>query len=89
MVAAPTPRLHDVSMPNVLIRDLPDDVHAELQSRATARGQSLQQYLTGELARLTRCPVIGDVLDRIDRRTGGRVALDQSATDLAAERDRR
>ncbi|MGM0618264.1 MAG: FitA-like ribbon-helix-helix domain-containing protein [Actinomycetota bacterium] len=28
-------------MPNVLVRDLPDEVHAELQRRAEARGQSL------------------------------------------------
>ena len=76
-------------MPNVLIRDLPDDVHAELQKRATAKGQSLQQYLSGELARLTRQTPISDVLDRIDRRTGGTVPLTQSVDDLDAERESR
>ena len=39
-------------MSNVLVRDLPDDVHAGLQRRAAAAGQSLQQYLTAELTRL-------------------------------------
>jgi len=39
-------------MPNVLIRDLPADVHANLQRRAEAAGQSLQQYLTKELSRM-------------------------------------
>jgi plasmid stability protein len=33
-------------MRNVLIRDVPDDVHAELQRRAEDAGQSLQQYLS-------------------------------------------
>jgi plasmid stability protein len=30
-------------MPNVLVRDLPDDVHTDLQRRAEEAGQSLQQ----------------------------------------------
>lgn len=76
-------------MPNVLVRDLPDDVHAELQRRAQAQGQSLQQYLTSELQRMVRLPTVEDLLDRVSRRTGGRVGLAQAATDLAAERNAR
>jgi hypothetical protein len=73
-------------MPNVLVRDLPEEVHAELQRRAEARGQSLQQYLTGELTRLADQPPIDEVLDRIARRKGGRVGLSQAVDDLDAER---
>lgn len=73
-------------MPNVLVRDLPDDVHAELQRRAEARGQSLQQYLATELTRLTDTPPLEDVLDRISGRRGGRVGLSRAAEDLDAER---
>jgi len=40
----------------VLIRDLPADVHANLQRRAEAAGQSLQQYLTKELSRIAESP---------------------------------
>jgi plasmid stability protein len=76
-------------MPNILVRNLPDDVHAALQHRAEQRGQSLQQYLTSELRRLAEQPSVADVLDRIARRRGGRVGLAQAADDLAEERARR
>lgn len=76
-------------MPNMLIRDVPGDVHAALQRRAERRGQSLQQYLSSELRRLAERPSVEEVLDRIDRRSGGRVGLRQAAEDLAEERARR
>lgn len=75
-------------MPNVLVRDVPEDVHAALQRRAEQRGQSLQQYLAGELRRLAERPSIDEVLDGIERRSGGRVGLQQAADDLAEERQR-
>jgi plasmid stability protein len=74
---------------NVLVRDIPDDVHAALQRRAERRGQSLQQYLAGELRRLAERPSVEDVLDEVDRRRGGRVGFAQAVDDLAAERARR
>ena len=80
--------LHNVSMPNVLIRDVPENVHARLQARAEEHGQSLQQYLTGELRRLAERPSMEEVLARISTRHGGRVGLEQAVQDLAAERDR-
>jgi antitoxin FitA len=76
-------------MPNVLVRDLPDDVHADLQQRAAAAGQSLQQYLTSELTRLARTPSMAEALARIDRRRGGRVGLTEAVEDLDAEREAR
>lgn len=76
-------------MTNVLVRDIPDDVHAALQRRAERRGQSLQQFLAAELRRLAERPAIDDVLDRIGRHRGGRVGLRQAADDLAEERARR
>ena len=76
-------------MPNVLIRDVPENVHVLLQTRAEAHGQSLQQYLTGELRRLAERPSMDEVLARIAARRGGRVGLGQAVQDLAAERDHR
>jgi hypothetical protein len=76
-------------MPNLLVRDVPEDVHAALQRRAEQRGQSLQQYLVSELKRLAEKPSLDEVLDRIERRRGGRVGLRQAAEDLAEERSRR
>lgn len=80
---------HNASMPNVLIRDLPADVHASLQRRAEAAGQSLQQYLTAELSRVAQAPTMSEVLERIAERSGGRVGLAAAADDLHDERSRR
>jgi plasmid stability protein len=76
-------------MPNVLVRDLPDDVHELLQRRAERAGQSLQQYLTAELKRLAQRPSTDELFDRIESRSGGRVGLQQAADDVAEERGRR
>jgi len=76
-------------MPNVLVRDVPDDVHAELQRRADAAGQSLQQFLSAELTRLAATPTMTQVLERISRRRGGRIGFEKAVGDLAEERTRR
>lgn len=76
-------------MPNLLVRDLPDDVHAALQRRAERRGQSLQQFLSSELRRLAERPSVDEVLDRIERRSGGQVGLRRAAEDLSEERSGR
>lgn len=73
-------------MPNVLVRDLPDDIHAALQRKAEQRHQSLQQYLTSELRHLAERPQLSDVLDDIEKHHGGRVRLHQAVEDLADER---
>ena len=73
-------------MPNVLVRDLPDDVHAALQRRAERQGQSLQQYPATELSRLVDRPTPDELFARIDRRRGGKVGLDQAVADLEGER---
>jgi hypothetical protein len=76
-------------MPNVLVRDILDEVHTALQRRAEQRGQSLQQYLAGELKRLAARPSLDEVLDRIDRRRGGRVGFRRASEDLSDERTSR
>lgn len=76
-------------MPNVLIRDVPESVHIRLQTRADEHGQSLQQYLVGELRRLAERPSMDEILARIATRHGGRIGLERAVQDLAGERDRR
>lgn len=49
----------------------------------------MQQYLADELTRLAERPTLTDILDRIDRRRGGRVGLAQAVQDLSEERPRR
>jgi antitoxin FitA len=73
-------------MPNVLVRDLPEGVHVDLQRHAQEAGQSLQQYLASELTRLARTPTMAQVLARIGSRRGGRVGLDIAVTDLNEDR---
>lgn len=87
--ANPAECKHNASVPNVLIRDLPPDVHASLQRRAEAAGQSLQQYLTAELSRVAQSPTMAEVLERIAERSGGRVGLQTAVDDLHDERARR
>jgi plasmid stability protein len=76
-------------MANLLIRDVPEDIHTTLQQRAERQGMSLQQYLAAELARLAVRPTTEELLARIERRKGGRVGLKQAAKDIADERSRR
>ena len=76
-------------MPNVLVRDVPDDIHAALQARAARRHQSLQQYLALELRHLAQHRSISEVLDEVDAQRGGRVGLDTAVADLDEERSAR
>lgn len=61
-------RMHTVSMPNVLIRDLDPTIHSVLAARAEARGQSLQQYLTSELALIASRPTVAELLAALGER---------------------
>ena len=72
----------DESMSNILVRDLPDEVHRALQLRAERRGQSLQQYLSTELTRLVERPTTDELFERVGRRRGGKVGLEQAVADL-------
>ncbi|MFE7196896.1 hypothetical protein [Microbacterium oxydans] len=55
-------------MPNVLIRDLDPMIHSVLAARAESRGQSLQQYLTSELALIASRPTVPELLAALEER---------------------
>jgi plasmid stability protein len=76
-------------MPNVLVRDLPDEVHRVLVRRAEGEGRSLQQYLTEALTRLASSPTLDEVLDRIATLRGGSVSLAEAVEALAEARAER
>lgn len=82
-------------MPNVLIRDLPADVHAVLTRRAETAGQSLQQFLVTALERMARTPTPDELFDRLDAgaiRRRGRIGFASAVSALdegRADRDRR
>ena len=62
-------------MPNILIRDVPADIHRELARRASLQRRSLQQYLTALLTREASTQTLDDVLDSVARLNGGQVTL--------------
>jgi plasmid stability protein len=48
----------------IQVRDVPDDVHSTLKSRAAREGMSLSDFLKKELARTAERPTIEEWLDR-------------------------
>jgi plasmid stability protein len=74
-------------MPNVQVRDVPDDVHRRLKSQAALAGQSLNDYLLARLRELARTPTVGEMAARVRERApyGG----PSSAAVIREDRDRR
>ncbi len=59
------------------IRDVPDETRAELAARAARAGQSLQEYVRGQLIALARRPSPDVLWDRVQHRvlaTGSRLS---------------
>jgi plasmid stability protein len=55
----------------IQIREVPDDVHRVLRTRAAAAGVSLSEYLRGEIERIASRPSIVEVLRRAGEREYG------------------
>lgn len=75
-------------MPNVQIRDVPDDVHRRLKAEAAEAGQSLNEFLLARLTEVARLPTWSEFSKRVARRepyTGPRVA----AALIREDRDKR
>lgn len=72
---------------DVLIRDLPDEVHAELTRRAAASDMSLRAYLRKVLSEHVALPSMGEWLERV-RELGPVLAGGPTGPELvAAARD--
>ncbi len=76
-------------MPSVQIKNVPEDVQAELHRRANAAGQSLQEYLLNRLVAEARAASIDDVLARAGSHRGGSAPIDVVTQILRQERDSR
>lgn len=76
-------------MPNIQVRDVPVAVHEALVRRAELAGQSLQQFLAGQLTVIAATPSVEEVLDRIERRSKGRVSAKEAVAAIHDERARR
>ncbi len=70
----------------ITIRNVPDDTRNELAARAARAGQSLQEYLRGELVRLAGSVSADDWLAKLrDQKATHDTRL--SADDILAARD--
>lgn len=76
-------------MPNVQVRDVPEEVHEALVRRAARAGQSLQQFLAAQLAMIAATPTIDEILDRVERRPKGQLSAKSANEAIEAERARR
>lgn len=56
---------------SIQIRDVPDDVHAVLRTRAAAVGLSLSSYMLREAERIAERPLLADVLEWASEREWG------------------
>lgn len=78
--------LHNGSMPNIQIKDVPEGTHAVLRRRAVAAHQSLQEYLRSRLIEEAAQPTLEEVLDRAGGHAGGALTLDDAVAAVRAER---
>jgi plasmid stability protein len=69
----------------IQVRNVPDDVHRTLRTRAAAAGISLSDFALGELERVAQRPPVSEVLRRARERAGGA----DSAAIVAAIREGR
>jgi plasmid stability protein len=58
-------------MKTIQIRNVPDEVHRTLRTRAAASGVSLSDYALWELERVAQKPPIAELLARARSRAGG------------------
>jgi antitoxin FitA len=58
-------------MKTIQIRNVPDEVHRTLRTRAAASGISLSDYALWELERVAQKPPIAELLARARSRAGG------------------
>jgi len=58
-------------MKTIQVRNVPDDVHRALRTRATAAGVSLSDFALGELERAAQRPPVAELLQRARSRAGG------------------
>jgi antitoxin FitA len=71
----------------IQIRNVPDDVHRVLRTRAAAAGVSLSDYALQELERVAEHPPVADVLARARGRAGG-ASAEAVVTAVRSGRDR-
>ena len=67
----------------IQIRNVPDDVHRTLKSRAAAEGTSLSEYILREVTRVARTPTP----EELDARIRARPRAGVTTADILEARD--
>lgn len=76
-------------MKTIQVRNVPEEVHRVLRSRAASAGMSLSDYALAELERVASHPPAADVLARARCRTqSGRITTEDVVAAVRAGRDR-
>lgn len=70
------------------IRNVPDDVHRRLKSRAALEGKSLSEFALAELRRSVEQPTRSEMIERLRSRTSV-IAPERADEAVRAERDAR
>lgn len=76
-------------MTSIQIKDVPEETHAVLRSRAAQAHQSLQEYLRTRLIEEASRPTVSEVMARAGGRAGGSVSFEEAVRALRDDRDRR
>lgn len=81
--------MSEIESRDLLIRDVPIDVHDKLKERAAAEGQSVQAYMFATVVRIARRPTLREFFEAIEARPGGSTATRADiAAALAEHRER-
>jgi antitoxin FitA len=70
----------------VQVRDVPDDVHAQLVAQAKRSGTSLNRYLLRELEKIARRSHNAEILRRARARPGKRLSTESIVAEIRAMR---
>lgn len=76
-------------MPSVQIKDVPEETHAVLRTRAASAHQSLQEYLLAKLIAEASRPTVDEVLDRAGGRAGGQGSFRSAVEAVRNDRESR
>lgn len=72
----------------VQVRDVPEEVHAELTAQADRAGLSLNRFVLGEFERIARRGRNAEIFADAARETGPRPSLEQIVSAIREDRDR-
>ena len=80
---------YSLGVPNIQIKNVPEDVHRAYKHRAVDAGQSLQEYLRAKLIADASVPTREEWLKRLQARpdTGSRVPLEEIVRIIREDRD--